>query len=125
MRRLRELAFCDIALAEHGSEVEAVCLNVELAFDGTEVTLDLSQANYDLIAKALALALEAGHPTEQIAPAMDLTSTRLYNERMRAWGDANGLGLGAGYTHGRGGHYHRRTLQRAYADHIKAAGQSG
>ena len=121
-RKLRELAFCDIAQTEHGTEVEATHLDVELSFDGKAVTLDLSDANYELIAKALALALAAGHDQNQIAPNMDLTSTRLYNERMRAWGDANGLGLGAGYTHGNGGHYHRRTLQRAYKE---ATGQSG
>ena len=95
MRRLIETAYCDVANTEHGSLVEASRTDVELSWDGEAVTLDLSDANYDLIAKAIRPYLEAGTPRNKRRPGrVGLTIDRrdtAYYERLKVWCDAEGI----------------------------------
>ena len=95
MRKLIETAYCDIANTEHGTLVEASRTDIRLVWDDTEVTLDLSDANYDLITKAVRPYLDAGTPKVKRRPTRTgLTIDRrdtAYYERLKAWCDAEGI----------------------------------
>ena len=101
MRKLIESAYCDIANAEHGTLVEANRLDVALVFGDFAYTLDLSDANYELILKTVKPFMDAGTPAKRKRKSPTRTGQPIdrrpkeYYERYRAWANTRGIDYGA------------------------------
>jgi hypothetical protein len=99
-----------------------------LRLDDLEVDLDLGDDNYLRLREALDPFLMAGTPTAaepRLAEPAGI-STREFNKRMRAWGNANGFPVREPALGEKKTYYHPKGLHDAYIRHLEeeAARQS-